>query len=161
MFFAQSTFNLTVIDVDDRLRIFLHQIPILKHLQIYAIYDWLAYNENKEGAPAQEQGGQIFQNKHRGLLYIFAKSFKYNIALKKLVNSSEYNTALYKICVSFLFCEIFVFLFIYCKNICVSIYILWNMKWARWSLANASCQEERSIFNFDDLVFKYLPNIHQ
>ena len=77
------TFNLGIIDVDDRRRFFLHQIPILKHLQIYAIYDWLAYNENKEGAPAQEQGGQIFQNKHRGLLYIFAKSFKYNIALKK------------------------------------------------------------------------------
>ena len=28
--------------------------------QIYAIYDWLAYNENKESAPAQEQGDEIF-----------------------------------------------------------------------------------------------------
>ena len=71
LYFAQSTFNLTVIDIDDRRRFSLHQIPILKHLQIYAIYDWLAYNENKEGAPAQEQGGQIFQNEQKGLLYLF------------------------------------------------------------------------------------------
>ena len=61
---------------------------MIKHFQIYAIYDWLAYNENKEIAPAQEQGDKIFpKNAHEYfyinimVFYIFVNCFKYEMKM--------------------------------------------------------------------------------
>ena len=69
----------------------------IKHFQIYAIYDWLAYNENKEAAPAQEQGDEIFPKKialniNRKVFYIFVNSFKYEIGLKMPLSSERKNS---------------------------------------------------------------------
>lgn len=88
--------------------------------QIYAIYDWLAYNENKESAPVQEQGDEIF-----------------------LINAWK-SAPFLQLCHPFRKWN-------FLKGIlCVCCSILWNMKWARWSLATGRWREP-----FSTLVLKY------